>query len=366
MSNTRWSFIGIGYRLLVLALILISSGCGKSQNQSGTAPAATQPASQPSPAASGAAQTTAVTQSVASQQPGALIIRKAVYGDLTDGGPTIDVTDKVRGWVKDGTLYVDATPQYFPDSPAQGRQTLVRVTQKTPGLYISGPGYADITDQCKDMASIQITGEGFTVYYKYGDGPTLHRDYAGGATADLPPLIPFQLRVDYTVNGVDMSKTSEPYKPLIIKGGGISGAGQSSSALTNERLHLIIKHMLEMEARLQEKISGDTPQAQLLSMVTNLGPAAGLDADTVNNNESEISALLDCHEFSVECKREGWADASNEDLDPAQLQNAIDAFKARFSEKEILVIECEVDPVKDSALRAARWKDVGPDAFKKK
>jgi hypothetical protein len=47
-----------------------------------------------------------------------LVIKKAVYGDLPDGGKT-DVTEKVAAMVKDGALSVEATNENFGD-PAEG------------------------------------------------------------------------------------------------------------------------------------------------------------------------------------------------------------------------------------------------------
>ena len=47
-----------------------------------------------------------------------LVIVKAVYGDLPDGDKS-DVTDKVKGMVKDGALSVEASNDNFGD-PAEG------------------------------------------------------------------------------------------------------------------------------------------------------------------------------------------------------------------------------------------------------
>ena len=58
-------------------------------------------------------------------QPAALVVTKAVYGDLPSGA-SIDVTDKVKALVKEGKLKVEATNDNFTD-PAEGIQKKLRV-----------------------------------------------------------------------------------------------------------------------------------------------------------------------------------------------------------------------------------------------
>ena len=58
-------------------------------------------------------------------QKARLVITKAVYGDLPDGGK-IDVTEKVAKMVKDDALSVDATNDNFTD-PAVGTGKTLKV-----------------------------------------------------------------------------------------------------------------------------------------------------------------------------------------------------------------------------------------------
>jgi hypothetical protein len=135
-----------------------------------------------------------------------LFIRKAVYGYLPDG-PTVDVTDKVRPKVKDGTLSVTATDSNFGD-PSNGTMKLT-ITKAVIKFQYSYP--ADATDTIKGFQTgntLHTTGNGgakFTVYYNYGDGkPRSTQSWDDGSLNITPPT---KLRVDYAFNGVDMSKT---------------------------------------------------------------------------------------------------------------------------------------------------------------
>jgi hypothetical protein len=139
----------------------------------------------------------------------ALVIRKAVYGDLPDG-PTADVTDKVRAMVKNGKLSVEAIPGNF-DDPAKGiRPTRLRVI-----MHPQGMSDEDITSRVNELVAFKVS-EPTTVYYTYGDGVTHSGEFAANVYASIPPYAPYKLRVDYTLNGVDMSVTNEDYKPVEI------------------------------------------------------------------------------------------------------------------------------------------------------
>jgi hypothetical protein len=144
---------------------------------------------------------------------GKLVIRKAVYGNLPDGA-TRDVTDKVRAMVKNGALSVAATDDNFGD-PFNGNMklTITSAEIRAPGVNLGGAGGAgDITQTVKQFqngntlnATFNGNGPTVTVYYDYGDGKRLSTQ--SGNDGSLNITTPTQLRVDYTFNGVDMSKT---------------------------------------------------------------------------------------------------------------------------------------------------------------
>ncbi|MBN2450252.1 MAG: hypothetical protein JXR77_07675 [Lentisphaeria bacterium] len=64
-------------------------------------------------------------------EPGAVVIRKAVYGDLPDGKQK-DVTDRVAAMVKAGSLTIDASNSNFGD-PVQGTVKSLRVEYAVEG-----------------------------------------------------------------------------------------------------------------------------------------------------------------------------------------------------------------------------------------
>jgi hypothetical protein len=163
-----------------------------------------------------------------------LIIVKAVYGDLPDG-QKIDVTDKVKALVADNSLTVAATNDNFTD-PAEGvgkklhvdfkigddgkvqskecaeneTLTIVPVADTNPNakLKIRSAFYGDLPDGAKvdvtdkvraavknDTLSIEATNDNFG-------------DPANGTAK--------KLKVDYTFNGVDKSKTVDENDTLTI------------------------------------------------------------------------------------------------------------------------------------------------------
>jgi hypothetical protein len=166
---------------------------------------------------------------------GKLVVVKAVYGDLPDGGK-VDVTEKVKGMVKDNALSVDATNENFTD-PADGigKKLTVEYTidgmiqSKTVGenenLAISGNapaaggklaivkaeygdlpsgGKVDVTEKVKGMVkdgalSVEATNDNFT-------------DPAEG--------IGKKLKVDYTFGGAAKSKTADENETLRISANG--------------------------------------------------------------------------------------------------------------------------------------------------
>jgi len=148
----------------------------------------------------------------------ALVIRKAVYGDLPDG-PMVDVTDKVRAMVRGGTS-LEVTGRF--DDPAKGvRPTVIRVVLHSP---ITGDH--DVTYTVKDNVWFFMRDAKMTVYYKYGDGETLSREVAEGVEGFtvLPGYPLYKLRVDYTLNGVDLSKTEDNGRTFEINNNGAQAA----------------------------------------------------------------------------------------------------------------------------------------------
>src|SRR5208283_5353992 len=109
--------------LAVLLTITTLTGCSSAQSQN-NGKTATQPAAKTN-----------------------FVIRKAVYGDLPDG-TALDVTDKVRAMVKNGTLSVVVTDKNLGD-PYNGTMelTIIRAEIRVRYLNLGGAGGAgDITD----------------------------------------------------------------------------------------------------------------------------------------------------------------------------------------------------------------------------
>jgi hypothetical protein len=161
------------------------------------------------------------TQPAATKPTGTLVIRKAIYGDLPDG-TMVDVADKVRAMVKDGALSVAATDGNFGD-PYNGkmRLTITSAEVKVPNINLGGEGGAgDFTDKVKPFQDgnslhMKITGDmKITVYYNYGDGK--QRTAHSGRDGSVDITVPTKLRVDYTANGVDASKTVDLGQTLKI------------------------------------------------------------------------------------------------------------------------------------------------------
>jgi hypothetical protein len=187
----------LGSALVVIAVV--SYTFAQSQTQ-GKAPSKALPAG----------KTPAATQSPAKAN---LVIRKALYGDLDDG-LTIEVTDKVRAMVKDGTLNVAATDSNLGD-PYKGREmklTIIKAELRAQYLNFGGPGgSADITDTIKQFqegnrltAKMSGGSQKITVYYKYGEGKTLSVEQAEDGSIVITP--PTKLRADYSFNGIDTCK----------------------------------------------------------------------------------------------------------------------------------------------------------------
>lgn len=173
------------------------------------------------PAQSAKSGGNAATQSPAAKAN--LVIRKAVYGNLPDG-TSVDVTDKVRAMVKNGALSIAATDANFGD-PYNGvmKLTIIRAEMRAKYMNFGGLGGAgDITDRVKQFqdgnrfyVSMKSDGDSkITVYYKYGDGKTLAKEQAEDGSINIVP--PTKLRVDFILNGVDLTKTVDLDQKLEI------------------------------------------------------------------------------------------------------------------------------------------------------
>ena len=145
-----------------------------------------------------------------------MIIRKAVYGELPNG-VTVDVTEKVRAMVKNGALSVAANNTIFGD-PYNGKMklTIIKAEARESGMNF-GDSLTDMVKSAQngDMLDMKLTGLGtLTVYYKYGNGETRSTKASDDGTVAIEP--PTKLRVDYTLNGVEASKTVNLFSTLVI------------------------------------------------------------------------------------------------------------------------------------------------------
>ena len=159
---------------------------------------------------------------------GKLIVVRAEFGDL-DSGNALDVTAKVIAMVRDNSPSADATPANFGNPPGTGPRKL-KVGYTIDGIYRSktvdegetldistrlvirkavygklpeGPS-ADVTDEVaalvsRNTLSVKATNENFG-------------DAAQGVVKSL--------RVDYTFDGVEKSKTVNENQTLTISGRG--------------------------------------------------------------------------------------------------------------------------------------------------
>ncbi len=167
---------------------------------------------------------------------GKLVIVKAVYGDLPDGGKT-DVTDKVKAMVKDGALSVDATNDNFGD-PADGivkklkvdytidgvaasktvneGETLTIAANEKPApsgkLAIKKAVYGDLPDGGKTDVTDKVKA-------MVKDG-ALSVDASNDNFGDPAEGITKKLKVDYTFNGADKSKSVDEGQTLTISATG--------------------------------------------------------------------------------------------------------------------------------------------------
>jgi len=158
---------------------------------------------------------------------GKLVVTKATYGDLPDGGKT-DVTEKVVAMVKDDKLKVDATNDNFGD-PAEGTVKKLTVEYSVDGvahaktvnenetLSVSGKPskliirkalYGDLPDGAKTDVTAKVAD-------KVNDD-SLSIDASNDNFGDPADGIVKKLTVDYTFEGKEKSKSVNEGETLAI------------------------------------------------------------------------------------------------------------------------------------------------------
>jgi hypothetical protein len=164
--------------------------------------------------------------------PPKLVIVKAVYGDLPDGNAT-NVTEKVATLVKDGALTVEATNDNFGD-PAEGIEKKLRVEYTLNGVAATKTvdENATLKIDANDKVHLVIRK---AVYGDLPDGKTvdvtkkvadLVNDNALSVAAtndnfsDPAEGIEKKLKVDYTFDGAEKSKTVTENETLTISATG--------------------------------------------------------------------------------------------------------------------------------------------------
>jgi hypothetical protein len=160
-----------------------------------------------------------------------LVITRAVYGDLPDGG-TVDVTAKVKALVSRNTLSVAATNDNFTD-PAEGIVKTLRVDYTVDGKPHSKSVSENETLLIKAGPQRLLVKK--AVYGDLPDGSSTDVTASVAATIQDDQLtiaasndnfgdpasgIVKKLRVDYTFDGKDHSRTVSENETLTISNAG--------------------------------------------------------------------------------------------------------------------------------------------------
>jgi len=169
--------------------------------------------------------------------PHKLVVTRAIWGATYDG-LTTDVTELVRGMVKQDALNVTATIAWLGD-PAAGKIKHLRVEYQKGGVFAK-----------------KMVGEGATLAIGFDEKPTplrlvvtkaVYGDFVGGQTVDVTfrvadqvkddalalasynvvfgdpaPRKSKQLRVEYTLDGQAKSKVLSETEPLVLSATGSS------------------------------------------------------------------------------------------------------------------------------------------------
>jgi hypothetical protein len=172
----------------------------------------------------------AVTHAADAPKP-RLVIVKATYGDLPDGDKS-DVTAKVAAMLKDDTLNVEATNDNF-DDPAAGVAKKLKVDytlDDKPGsktvnegetLYVSAhPSklvivkaiYGDLPEGAKTDVTEKVAAKAV--------GDTLSIKASNDLFGDPADGVQKKLKVDYTFDGKQKSKTVDEDETLTISDSG--------------------------------------------------------------------------------------------------------------------------------------------------
>jgi len=143
-----------------------------------------------------------------------LRIQKAIYGDLPDG-MSIDVTEKVRTLVKNGSLDTTASDSIFGD-PYNGSVQLqiIQALAHVKYLNLGGPdGAGDITDKVKGFQNgnhfgMKMDGDvQITVDYRFGSGDRTRASSSPDGSITIDP--PTKLRIYYAFNGTQACKIAD-------------------------------------------------------------------------------------------------------------------------------------------------------------
>jgi hypothetical protein len=169
-----------------------------------------------------------------------LVIVKAVYGDLSDSSATADVTKIVADKVKDNAVFIEVNNDNF-DDPASGVTKQLKVDFTIDGVAGSKSVYErgklklslqDKPDPAKNSRPPKLVIRK-AVYGALPDGDTidvtsivagmvskdaLKMDVNNDCFGDPAVEVGKKLRVDYTLNGNDGTKTVEEGKTLTITG----------------------------------------------------------------------------------------------------------------------------------------------------
>lgn len=169
-----------------------------------------------------------LSRAVAEDAPaGKLVVTKAFYGDLPDGQKT-DVTEKVAAMVKDNALSVEASNDNFGD-PVEGTVKKLKVEYTVDGvahsktvnegetLKISGKPakliirkavYGDLPDGAKTDVTEKVAEK--------VDDDHLSIEATNDNFGDPAEGIVKKLKVDYTFDGKELSKTVNENETLTI------------------------------------------------------------------------------------------------------------------------------------------------------
>jgi len=193
-------------------------------------------------ALAGLISATALAGDTGSTAPGRLIIVKAVYGDPNDASATADVTKQISGLVKNDAVTIAINNDNFED-PASGVSKRLKVDYTIDGVAGTKCAWengtfrlspADKPDTAKSSAPPKlIVRKAMFGDLPDGDANDVTSEVAKRVKDDALTVKPTsddfgdpapgktkKLRVDYTFDGTQKSKTVDEGQTLAISGGG--------------------------------------------------------------------------------------------------------------------------------------------------